>query len=408
MSARWKTLFVTAADLPVSVVFSVVGVMKKLFRTRERPYSQPDDIIAGLDMGTTNTVAVVGRRDGESVEIIGHGTHPSEGMRGGAIVDIAAVCASIRGAMATAEHMARCRISTVFFGLTGRSCTALASGGRFFFKNAKRHIESSARRCHLEIADLVPCQIAAADSALTDAERAGGVALVDVGAGATKLAVYARGSLIHTAVIALGGERMTRDIAAAFRTSRAEAERIKVAHGAAMVDWVGPGETIALTPLGGRAPRVVPRRALVQVIASRVEEISALLVEQLRPPGFTGQLPRGLVITGGAALLPGLVEVCGRATGLPSRLGVPSGLPGMQSTMRHPMYATALGLLVHGARFEPEPPRPSVVRELYVREPIRRIPWGPGMTTASEVDANAAHLTIGSADSRLPPFFLEI
>ncbi len=211
-----------------------------------------------------------------------------------------------------------------------------------------QNIVKCAQRCGLHVADMVLEQLASSEAVLSNDEKELGVALVDIGGGTTDIAVWSDGSMVHTAVLPLGGDHITNDIAVGVRTPSEEAERIKRAHGCAMTQLVGGEESVEVSSIGGRRARLVPRTLLVEIIEPRVEEIFALVADEIRQSGHQDLLASGVVITGGATLLPGTAELAEGILGLPVRCGAPQGVGGLIDVVKGPMYATGVGLVLWG------------------------------------------------------------
>jgi cell division protein FtsA len=188
--------------------------------------------------------------------------------------------------------------------------------------------------------------LASADAALFPEERELGVALIDIGGGTTDVVVYLNGAVMHTAVLPIGGSHITSDVAAGLRTPLTDAERLKMSHGAATNLIVGREETVQVPGVGGREPRVIPRRLLGEIIEPRMEEIFSLAQRELYRSGVSESLASGVVLVGGTSLLEGTQELAERIFGLPVRRGLPINLKGMPEELMKPMYTTAAGLLM--------------------------------------------------------------
>ena len=323
-----------------------------------------EELIVGLDIGTTKIAAVVGELTDEGIDVIGVGSHPSTGLKKGVVVNIDSTVASIRHAIEEAEHMAGVEISSVYVGIAGGHIKGLNSHGVVAVKGkevrpedvqevikhakavaipmdreiihvlpqefvvdgqdgirepigmsgvrleAKVHIVTAAvtsaqniikccNRCDLHVADIVLEPLASAHAVLDEEEKELGVALVDIGGGTTDIAIFHDGALVHTAVLAVGGHQLTNDIAVGLRTPRADADRIKHRHGCAISAFVDESEMIEVPSVGGRAPEVLPRRRLTEIIEPRVEEIFSLVRNELARTGYAELLGSGVVITGG-------------------------------------------------------------------------------------------------------------
>lgn len=214
--------------------------------------------------------------------------------------------------------------------------------------SSAQNIVKCANKTGLTVADVVLQQLASSYAVLNEDERDLGVALVDIGGGTTDLALWLNGSIAHTAVLSLGGNHLTNDIAVGLRTPTDDAERIKQKHGVALASLVGRDETLEVPSVGGRKARVLSRQILAEIIEPRLEEIFTLVKRDIQKTGFEDLLASGVVVTGGAALLPGTLELAEDVLGLPVRLGTPQGVGGLVDVVKSPIYATAVGLLQFG------------------------------------------------------------
>ena len=215
---------------------------------------------------------------------------------------------------------------------------------------ALHNITNCVNRAGIEVTDIVLDQLAAAESTLRTEEKESGVALVDIGGAATQLAVFDHGALRHTAVIPMGGDHFTSDIAVGLRTPNNEAERIKTQYGCAIARMVEDDETIAVPSVGGRKPRRLSRQILCEILQPRSEELFSLVAEEMERSGYDGGLGSGVVLTGGGSQLEGLAEIGEQIFDLPVRAGAPSGVGGLVDLVSGPAYATAAGILLFGAR----------------------------------------------------------
>jgi len=212
-----------------------------------------------------------------------------------------------------------------------------------------RNIIKCAERCGLSVAEVVLQPLASAHAVLSDDEKEIGVAVIDVGGGTTDIILYVDGAVAHTCVIPIGGINLTNDVATGLRTPLAEAERIKIKYGCAASSMVDQDETIDVPSVGGRPPRVLPRRILCDIIEPRVEEIFAACRHVISETGFGDMLATGVVITGGTTLLDGMPELAEKVLDLPVRRAAPMGIGGLVDVVRSPAYATGVGLVKYGA-----------------------------------------------------------
>jgi cell division protein FtsA len=236
--------------------------------------------------------------------------------------------------------------------------------------SAVENITKCVRRCGLEVRDVMLQPLASALAVLNDDEKELGVCLMDVGGGTTDLAVFTGGAIRHTAVIPIAGDQVTNDIAMTLRTPTKEAEDLKLRHGCALRQLADPNDIIEVPGVGERGPRKLSRQMLAEVIEPRIEELYTLAQAELRRSGFEELLSSGIVLTGGSALLAGMVELGEEVFHLPVRIGVPAYVGGLADVVRSPRYATAVGLLLDG-------------REQFLRAEIARA-QGAGLTNMAE------------------------
>ena len=201
---------------------------------------------------------------------------------------------------------------------------------------AAQNTVTCVNRAGLEVVDTVLTQIAAAEACLTPDEKELGVAIVDIGGGTTDLAIFEKGSLWHTAVLQVGGEHFTNDVAVALRTPVGEAEKIKKKHGCALTSMIPEEDSIEVPSVGGRKPRIMARQVLGDVLQARAEEICQLALTEIRRAGFERSLNSGVVLTGGGAILEGLPEIAEQIFDMPVRRGTPAGHRGARGRRGQP------------------------------------------------------------------------
>ena len=212
-------------------------------------------------------------------------------------------------------------------------------------QSAAENIVKCVRRCGLEVDQLVLNPSASSQAVLTQDEMDLGVALVDIGAGTTDVAIFTGGSVRHTAVIPIAGDHITSDIAMALRTPTKDAEEIKVEYGVAKQLLADATEQVEVPGLGDRAPRMLSRQALAGVIEPRVEEIFSLVHQVIRESGCEELLSSGIVLTGGTAVMPGMVELGEDIFLKPVRKGLPTYSGALFDMVANPRSATVMGLL---------------------------------------------------------------
>ena len=378
-----------------------------------------ENIIVGLDVGTTKICAVVGEVQGNKINIIGIGTHPSIGLRKGVVVNIESTVESIQKAVEEAELMAGCEISSVYAGIAGGHITGFNSRGIVAIKGpevtkndvervidaaravaipmdrevihvipqefiiddqggiqnpvgmsgvrleAKIHIVTGAvtsahnivkcaNRSGLDVCDIVLEPLASGEAVLTNEEKDVGTALLDLGGGTSDLAIFFGKNIKHTFVLSLGGNNLTNDISIGLRASRAEAEKIKIKYGTCVARNISNEETIEVPGMGGRKPRKLPRQILGEILEPRIEEIFTLIKREIFRAGMDNVIASGLVLTGGSSLLHGITDIAESIFDVPSRLGTPRGISGLIDVVNNPMYATGVGLVLYGAKNQPE------------------------------------------------------
>ncbi|OGP65637.1 MAG: cell division protein FtsA, partial [Deltaproteobacteria bacterium RBG_16_42_7] len=213
-----------------------------------------------------------------------------------------------------------------------------------------QNIVKSVNKAGLAVADIVLQQIASSEAVLGQDEKDLGVALVDIGGGTTDIAVYHNGTIKHTAVISLGGNQITGDIAVGIRTPSEEAEKIKKKFGCCMTSMIDKNETIEVPSVGGRKPRIVSRQILGEIIEPRVEELFQLVNHEITKSGYDSVITSGIVLTGGTAIMDGMLELAEQIFNLPVRRGLPTGIGGLVDVVKSPMYSTGVGLVLYGKK----------------------------------------------------------
>lgn len=379
-----------------------------------------ENIIVGLDIGTSKVTAIVGSVNIEgNLEIIGIGSHPTTGLKKGVVVNIESTVQSIQRAVEEAELMAGCQIHSVYAGIAGSHIRSLNSHGIVAIRdkevqhydiervidaakavaipadqkilhvlpqeylvddqegvrepagmsgvrleakvhlvtcavNAWQNIEKCIKRCGLEVDEIILEPLASSYSVLTSDEKELGVCLVDIGGGTADIVIFTEGSIKHTGVIPIAGNQVTNDIAMALRTPTPNAEELKIKYACAMAQLARPEETIRVPGVGERGDTELSRQALAEVVEPRYDELFTLIQAEIRRSGFEDMLPAGVVLTGGTSKMEGAVILAEEIFHMPVRLGSPTGVRGLADIVKNPIYSTAVGLLLYGAKHQKE------------------------------------------------------
>jgi cell division protein FtsA len=372
------------------------------------------NIIAGLDIGSSKISVVVGNTlhgSTQKIGVIGVGHAPSEGLRAGVVVDISQTAEAIRKAIANAELMAGVKIDSVCVGISGEHIIGQTSHGVVSVANdeishddvdramiaakaisipadreilhviqqnfvvdaqdrirepigmsgarleayayiitggttAIQNLLNSIEKAGVPIVEtLVAAPLAVTQAVVSRDEREVGIALVDIGDGTTEIVIYKEDSIQHTAVIPVGGQHVTNDIAQYLKVTLPEAEDLKLHRGCAWTELVDIDEVRSI-PVTSEStpPRFIDRVELAQIIEYRMAEILEAIGYELGDI----PLPGGLVLTGGTALMDGLQEFAEFVLQLRVQIGYPRGLQGLTDRVNHPMYATGIGLALYG------------------------------------------------------------
>ncbi len=222
--------------------------------------------------------------------------------------------------------------------------THIVTAGRNSVTNLEKCVESAG----VFVDRFILNPLASGDAVLTNTERESGVVVVDIGGGTTDLAIFIDGSVWHTAVLAVGGEHITSDVAHGLRLPFDLAEAVKLQHGHATPSTVDPLSGFPVQPFGEEVPSQVARTDLAMIIEARAEEIFSLTLQELKRSGYDGLLPAGAVLTGGSSNLPGIRDLANRMLQMPVRLAEPERVSGLVEAVRSPAYSTMVGLLTVG------------------------------------------------------------
>jgi cell division protein FtsA len=216
-----------------------------------------------------------------------------------------------------------------------------------------QNVIRSVNRAGLAVQDLVLQPLASAEAVLFEDERELGVVIIDVGGGTTDVALVREGAVWHSAILPLGGDHITNDVAIGLRTPVADAEALKKRHGAALSAQVNADDTLDVPSVGGRKPRQLSRQVLAGIIQPRLEEIFGLVLKGLARVGFQDAATAGFVVTGGTSIMEALPDLAERVLGQAVRRGAPAAVDGLVEAATSPIYATGVGLALYGARRGP-------------------------------------------------------
>jgi len=371
-------------------------------------------MFVGLDIGTTKIACIITELgENGQLKVIGVGISPSDGLRKGAVVDIARTVSSIKKAVEEAELMAGVDVDAVWVGIAGNHIKDLNSSGAVaidkeitredmeraiasakavnipkdreilhiipqeFIVDDQKGIKNPLGMCGvrletkihiitgaiasaqnimkcvqdagLKVIDLVLEPLASSYAVLEKDEKDLGVALVDIGGGTTDVAIYFDDSIRHSAVITFGGSNITKDIAMGVNTPVEKAEEIKKAKGCAYLPLLRGSEFVTVPRLGGHDDREVSREFLVNIIEPRVEEILSHVLREIKRTEYADMLGAGVVLTGGGSLMEGVRDKAESIFQMPVKLGVPSRFGGLTEAARSPAHATGIGLCMYAA-----------------------------------------------------------
>jgi cell division protein FtsA len=212
-----------------------------------------------------------------------------------------------------------------------------------------QNLINAVNRAQMRVKKVVLQQLASAEAVLTRDERDLGTVVLDIGGGTTDIAVFARNAVQFTKALPVGGAHFTRDLAIGLQTSLADAERIKKESGTVLTERVSEEETVVVPGMGTRTERSVPQGVVCRILRDRAVELLELTKDQIGRSIENDHLIAGAVITGGGSLLDGILELAEQILNLPVRQGLPLGLQSLTSELSHPVYATAIGLVLLGA-----------------------------------------------------------
>lgn len=381
----------------------------------------PERIIAGLDIGSSKTTALIAQAvggDGKSaptLKILGVGQARTTGLRRGVVSDIEETTRSIKKAVEDAERMSGTKIDTIYAGIAGEHVRAMISKGIVAVNGEEiskadvdrandvaraqpvpqdrellhaipqeysvdknqgirdpigmigtrletemylvtigaspaMNLRKSVERAGYHVRELVLEPLASSLSVLTEDEKELGVALVEMGAGTTDIAVFHEGKIRYLGTVNYGGNNVTSDIVQGIGVTQADAERLKEKYGCAYEPLVDPTDVIQLPSTVAQGDRHIPREVLAHIIHQRMDEIFNLVLSEIERAGFAQRLNGGVVISGGAAAMQGVAELAADVFGTGVRIGSPAeNIGGLSDSVDAPRFATVVGLALYGA-----------------------------------------------------------
>ena len=382
----------------------------------------PERLVAGLDIGTSRTTAIIAEVVGDfpkhpNLKVLGVGQARTAGLRRGVVADIEETTRSITKAMQDAERMAGVTVDHVYAGIAGEHVQAMTSSGVVAvngdevtrpdvdranevartqaipadrellhaipqeYRVDKNHgirdpigmvgmrletemylvtigaspasnLRRAVQRAGYHVRELVLEPLASAFSVLTDDEKELGVALVEMGAGTTDLAVFHEGKIRFLGTVGFGGSNVTSDIVHGLGVTQADAETLKESYGCAYEPMMKDShEVIQLPSTVAQGERQIPRELLAHIIHQRMDEIFEMVNREITGAGFAGRLSAGVVLTGGASAIPGAAELAADVFGTGVRVGSPAGsVGGLSDAVESPRFATVVGLALYGGQ----------------------------------------------------------
>jgi len=373
-----------------------------------------DSLIVVLDIGSASTRVLAADLNEGAMRYRGHGVVESAGMRKGLIAELAGAAKAVKAASEQAERVARVNIDECVVGVGGPHIRGINTNGGFELGNRMREITredvrtaveraraverppdreilhllprqfildeqpgifdpvgmvgarlevdlhiatcsggalqstvTCANRAGLEVSEAVLESIAAAEATLSADERELGISLLDIGAHSSDLVVFFEGAVAHTASVPIGGQHFTNDLAVGLQMPVAQAEELKRQYGNAVVTCV---PQLAEIEIANPQPQMLRLRSIAEILEPRARELLYFVKESLRQGGVLEALGAGCVLTGGGAMLPGMLDVTESQLRVPARTGMPVRLSNMPGELVHPSFATAIGMLLYAHR----------------------------------------------------------
>ena len=380
----------------------------------------PERLVAGLDIGSSKTTAIIAEVVGDlprhaGIKVLGVGQARTTGLRRGIVADIEEATSSIRKALTDAERMSGAKVDHLYMGIAGEHMETMISKGIVVVSGSEisrsdidrvnavartqdipqdrellhaipqeytvdrqegirdpagmigtrletemylvtigsapaSNLRRAVERAGYKIQELVLEPLASALAVLTEEEKELGVALIEIGAGSTDLAVFHEGKIRHLGAITYGGNNVTNDIVHGLGLTQADAERVKERYGCAYEPMVDRADMIALPSTMAQGDRQISRDLLAHIIHQRMDEILDLALREIQSSGYLSKLAGGIVLTGGAAAMPGMTELAADVFGTGVRLGIPrENIVGLNDAVEAPRFSTAVGLAQYAA-----------------------------------------------------------
>lgn len=209
---------------------------------------------------------------------------------------------------------------------------------------------NSIHEAHLAVKETIFEAVAAAYASTTEQEREHGVGVIDIGAQTTEVAIYDGEALVGSFSIPIGGDHFTKDLAYELKSSREDAELLKEEFGCALLGLSSGSTVIEVPGTEDRPPREISRWRIVEILEARAEQLFQVIRKELGKVGVDGCLEEGVVLTGGGAKLPGMLDIAERELSCPSRNGLPEGINGWPDELLTPDWTTAAGLAMYAGR----------------------------------------------------------
>jgi cell division protein FtsA len=373
-----------------------------------------DDLIVVLDIGSASTRVLVAELNEGAPRYCGHGVVESAGMRKGLIADLSPASKAVEEAVKQAEQVAHINIDQCVVGVGGPHIIGLNTNGGIELGGRMREIDTEdvnsavkqarsierpadrrilhllrrqfilddqpgifdpigmvgkklevelhiatcsgsalqstvtcANRAGLEVIDAVLESVAAAESTLSADDRELGICLLDIGCHSTELVVFYEGAVVHTASIPVGGQHFTNDLAIGLEMPVAKAEELKRIYGHAVVTDVPLDAAIEIA---NPQPQMLSLRRMAEILEPRACELLQIVKKNLREGGVLEAIGAGCMLTGGGAMLPGMLDITESQLRVPARIGVPVRLSQMPSKLVHPRFSAAVGMILYAHR----------------------------------------------------------